>query len=235
MAGHSKWAQIKRKKAVADARRGALFGKQARIISVAARGNPDPSSNIRLKTEIERARAMNMPLDSIERAIRRVTDASDATLTEFQAEFVGPGGAGILALGITDNQNRTLNELRLLAAEHQARPAGLGSVAWMFRRVGVARFAAPPNPEALELAAIDAGAEDVQHDGADVVVLYPPDRTERIKALATVPSDPECELSMLPTVSVTLSHEDAVRLTACIEAFEAHENVHEVYANVPET
>jgi YebC/PmpR family DNA-binding regulatory protein len=231
MAGHSKWAQIKRKKAVADARRGALFGKLARAISVAARGNSDPSSNLRLKAEVERAHAANMPSDSIERAIRRVSGVSEIILTEYQAEFIGPGGVGILALGITDNQNRTLTDLKLLAAEHHARPAGLGSVAWMFRRMGVVRFRAPPNPDMLQLAAIDAGADDVQQDGEDTIVLSPPDRTERIRMLAP---EAHVELTMLPTSTVALAPDDAVRLSAFVEALDAHDDVQEVFTNSTE-
>jgi len=227
MAGHSKWAQIKRKKAVADARRGALFGKISRLISIAARGNPDPSSNLRLKTEIERARAMNMPSDSIERAIRRVSDPSADLLSEYQAEFIGPGGVGILAVGITDNQNRTLNDLRLLAAEHGARPAGLGSVVWMFRRMGVVRFPHPANADALQLAVIDAGAEDVQQDGSDMVVLSPLDRAEHIRALAP---DAELELTMLPTATISAGL-DAARVAALVDALAAHDDVQEVFTN----
>lgn len=232
MAGHSKWAQIKRKKAVIDARRGALFGKMARAISVAARGNPDPSSNFRLKSEIERARAVNMPAEIIERAVRRVSDASAAALTEYQAEFIGPGGAGILALGITDSQNRTLNELRLLALEHHARPAGLGSVAWMFRRMGVIRFTVPSDRDALQLAAIDAGAHEVQPDGEDLVVLTPLDHVERIRMLAP---GAQVEMTMLPTTVVSPAVEDIGHISAFTEALESHDDVQEVYTNIAET
>ncbi len=132
MAGHSKWAQIKRKKAVADAQRGAVFGKLSRAISVAARGNPDPATNIRLKGEIDRARAVNMPADSIERAIRRVAEKDAAALAEIQLEFIGPGGVAVVATGITDSTNRTLNEIRQLAVHHGIRMVGRGGASWAF-------------------------------------------------------------------------------------------------------
>ncbi len=134
MAGHSKWAQIKRKKAVADAQRGAVFGKLSRAISVAARGNPDPTTNLRLKGEVDRARAANMPADSIERAIRRVAEKDAAAFTEIQLEFIGPGGAAIVATGITDSTNRTLNEMRQLAVHHGIRMVGRGGASWAFRK-----------------------------------------------------------------------------------------------------
>lgn len=134
MSGHSKWSQIKHKKGIADAKKGALFGKLARAISVAARGNPDPTTNVRLKSEIDRARAVNMPSDNIERAIRRVSDKDTASLIEVQLELIGPGGVGIIATGITDNSNRTINEVKQVASKLGAHMAGQGSVAWMFKR-----------------------------------------------------------------------------------------------------
>lgn len=132
MSGHSKWSQIKHKKGIADAKKGAAFGKLARAISVAARGNPDPSKNIRLKEEIARARAANMPSESIERAISRFADKDAEGLKDVRVAFIGPGGAGILAHAITDNSNRTINELKQLAAHAGFRMAEANAVAWMF-------------------------------------------------------------------------------------------------------
>jgi YebC/PmpR family DNA-binding regulatory protein len=132
MAGHSKWAQIKRKKAVTDAQRSKVFSRLARGITVAARGNPDPAKNQRLKTEMERARAANMPADNIERAIRKVADKESVQLKELEIAFIGPGGAGVRAHAITDNSNRTINELRQLAIHAGVRMVEPGAVAWMF-------------------------------------------------------------------------------------------------------
>ncbi|HUO75913.1 MAG TPA: YebC/PmpR family DNA-binding transcriptional regulator [Candidatus Paceibacterota bacterium] len=134
MSGHSKWSQIKHKKAASDARKSAAFGKLSRAISVAARDNPDPATNVRLKNEIDRARAANMPIDGIERAIRRVADKRAATLTEIQLEFIGPGGVAIVASGITDSTNRTINEVRQIATHAGVRMVERGGASWAFRR-----------------------------------------------------------------------------------------------------
>lgn len=135
MSGHSKWSQIKHKKGIADAKKGVAFGKIAHAISIAARDNPDPASNLRLKAEIERARAVNMPSENIERAIKRVVDKSASALLEIQLELIGPGGAAIVVNAITDNSNRTINELKQIAAKLGGRMVGRGSVLWMFLRL----------------------------------------------------------------------------------------------------
>lgn len=231
MSGHSKWSQIKHKKAVADARRGALFGKFARAISVAARGNPDPSTNLHLKAEIDRARTFNMPSENVERALRKTASPSESSLSEFQAEFIGPGGVGILAFGITDNLNRTLTELKVLASRLDVRPAGLGAVAWGFRRVGLVRFPAPEDAVPLELAAIDAGAEDVQRDGSDLVAMCPPDR---LSAVAGLSSASEPMITMVPSASVVVSLPDAEKARSFIDALESHDDVQDVYTNLSE-
>ncbi len=152
MAGHSKWAQIKRKKAVTDAQRGKAFSRLSRAITVAARNNPDPETNQRLKTEIERARAANMPADNIERAVRKVTEKDAAQLKELQIAFIGPGGAGIRAYAITDSSNRTINELRQLATHAGVRMVEPGAVAWMFNEQNpvTVPLPSPTDQEALE-------------------------------------------------------------------------------------
>jgi len=146
MSGHSKWSQIKHKKAIVDAKKGVVFGKLAKAISIAARGNPDPSTNLRLKGEIERARAANMPSDNIERAIRRVADKNASELSEVEVHLIGPGGVGIIVEAVTDNSNRTIMELKTLAAELGGRMAGQGTLSWMFRREGNEWVPAVPMP-----------------------------------------------------------------------------------------
>jgi YebC/PmpR family DNA-binding regulatory protein len=132
MSGHSKWSQIKHKKGAADAKKGIAFSKMARALSVAARENPDPATNLRLKNEIDRAREANMPVENIQRAIRRVTDKNAAQLKDVHLAFIGPGGAGIMVHAITDNSNRTVNELKQLASRSDVRMTEFGAVAWMF-------------------------------------------------------------------------------------------------------
>jgi transcriptional/translational regulatory protein YebC/TACO1 len=135
MSGHSKWSQIKHKKAISDAQRSARFGKFSRAISVAARNNPDPTTNATLKAEVDRARAGNMSMDSIERAIRRIAGHQAADLARVQLEFIGPGGIAIVASGITDNPNRTINEVRQLAVHAGVRMVERGGAAWAFQKV----------------------------------------------------------------------------------------------------
>jgi len=137
MSGHSKWSQIKHKKAIADSKKGASFGKIAQAISLAARANPDPSKNLRLKGEIERAHAMNMPNDSIQRAIKRVTNKDASALSEIQIELIGPGNSALIIHAITDNSNRTIGDLKKLAMSFGAHMTQQGAVLWMFKRVGI--------------------------------------------------------------------------------------------------
>lgn len=169
MSGHSKWSQIKHKKALVDAKKGASFGKIARAISIAAKGNPDPATNLRLKGEIEKARAANMPNDNIERAIKRVGEKDAESLTDVQLEGIGPGGVAIIVRAITDNSNRTINELKQLLGKFGSRMTGPGSVAWMFTRTE-GRFSPtttiPLTPEQHDqlMALVEAldGHDDVQ-------------------------------------------------------------------------
>jgi YebC/PmpR family DNA-binding regulatory protein len=135
MSGHSKWAQIKHKKAVTDAHRGKVFGKVAGTITIAARElGPDPAKNASLRTAIEKARAVNMPQDNIERAIKKATGGPDTSLQEFTYEAYGPGGVALIITGITDNNNRTSNEVKHLLSEHSGKWANPGSVLWAFEK-----------------------------------------------------------------------------------------------------
>lgn len=138
MSGHSKWSQIKHKKAASDQKKSAIFGKLARAIIVTARDNPDPKTNLPLKTTIEKARSLNMPNENIERALKRVTDASRLQLEKLQLEALGPGNSALIITAITDNRNRTLQELKTLLAEYHARVVNPGSLSWMFSKQGSA-------------------------------------------------------------------------------------------------
>ncbi len=135
MSGHSKWSQIKHKKALADSKKGKAFGKLAQAISMAARANPDPAKNLRLKGEIERARAVNMPNESIQRAIRRVSEKDASALVDIQLEFIGPENSAIIVSAITDNSNRTIGDLKKIAASFGVHMVGRGAVLWMFQKI----------------------------------------------------------------------------------------------------
>ncbi len=230
MSGHSKWSQIKHKKAIADSKKGKIFGKLAQAISIAARANPDPSTNLRLKGEIERARAVNMPNENIQRAIRRVTDKDAEALYEIQIEFIGPANTAFIVSAITNNSNRTINDLKKLAGTFGAHMAGQGAVMWMFHKAGYIHLPATTN-EAMQLSAIDAGADDVSVEQDEVLVTTTPENFEAVKAsLGSIVMESEIELS--PTTWITL--EDSTtkeKVLAFLEAIDDHDDVQSVVTN----
>ncbi len=132
MSGHSKWSSIKHKKGVTDQKRGQLFSKLSKNITLAARNGSDPKSNIALANAIEQARTMNMPKDNIDRAIKKVSDKSAAQLQEIVVEAIGPGGVALRIKGVTDNSNRTISEVKRILADHNSKMVQPGSISWMF-------------------------------------------------------------------------------------------------------
>ncbi len=154
MSGHSKWSQIKYKKQLSDQKRSAEFAKLSRAISIAARGNPDPKTNARLKAAVDKAREFNMPNDNMERAIKQTSEKSDASLKEMTLEILAPGNVACIVIAITDNQNRTISELKTLAGKFQARIVNPGSLIWMFKKIAtpagieyIPNAPIPPDPE----------------------------------------------------------------------------------------
>src|SRR5579864_3805986 len=164
MSGHSKWSQIKRSKGVADAKRGQLFTKLGREIAVAARDGADPAGNARLRLAVQRARDANMPMDTIDRAVKRAAGAGDAAnFHEVTYEGYGPNGVAILVEALTDNRNRAAAEIRSVFSRHGGNLGESGSVRWLFEPKGIISVEANSrDPDDLALLAIDAGAEDVQ-------------------------------------------------------------------------
>lgn len=189
MSGHSKWAQIKHKKGAADAKRGALFTKLARAITVAAKNGADPTMNFQLRLAIDQARAANMPRENIERAIARGTGEGKEGIEQIMYEAYGPGGVAILIDVLTDNKNRTVSNLKHILASHGGNLANPGSVTWMFERKGVVRLKGPiENREALELKLIDAGAQDIKDEDGDLIIYSAPDKLKEItEALGRIP------------------------------------------------
>jgi YebC/PmpR family DNA-binding regulatory protein len=230
MSGHSKWSQIKHKKALVDAKKGKIFGKLARAIAIAARGNPDPTTNLRLRGEVERARSVNMPNDNIERAINRVGDKDAAALSEVQLELIGPGNAAIIVSAITDNSNRTINELKQLVLKHHAHMAGQGAVAWMFKKVGILRLSEDSGEDA-QLLAIDAGADDVVTEDGSLVVYTSPETFHAVRS-ALGASVTSADMELIATTPVVLP-DDATRnqLLALLEALDEHDDVQDVVTN----
>ena len=236
MAGHSKWASIKHKKAVVDQRRGAHFTKLARAIQVAAReGGGDPESNAALALAVQKAKDASMPKDNIERAIAKGTGAGadvDA-LENVLYEGYGPGGVALLVEALTDNRNRTGSEVRHLFSKHGGNLGEPGSVAYLFDKRGVIVVDGERYSEDDLIVAIDAGAEDIALDD-DVyeIVTEPSDLTAVRQALDEAGIQIEnAEVSQVPKARVPLDEEIAGRLMRLIDALEDNDDVGEVHGN----
>jgi YebC/PmpR family DNA-binding regulatory protein len=238
VSGHSKWSSIKHKKGAADAKRGALFTKLSRAITVAAReGGPDPAANLALQNAIEKARSYSMPKDNIERAIARGSGA-EADGTSYETviyEGYGPEGVAVLVEALTDNRNRTASEVRHLFSRHGGNLGATGAVSWQFERRGVLLVGAEGvDEDGLVLAAADAGADDVDLDGSTYQVTTAPERLRAVReglehAGYAVES---AELSMVPKSTVGISDEAAARkVLRLVEGLEEADDVQDVYAN----
>ncbi|HET9050553.1 MAG TPA: YebC/PmpR family DNA-binding transcriptional regulator [Candidatus Dormibacteraeota bacterium] len=240
MSGHSKWAGIKHKKAIVDAKRGQVFTKVAREITVSAReGGADAGGNFRLRLAIQKAREVNMPADNIERAIQRGVGGKDGVqLSDIRYEGYGPHGVAVIVDTLTDNRNRTVAALRNIFTRAGGSLGEANSVAWMFRQQGVLRVAAggrDPDELSLELLdAVDVGDDgDIAPDGDGVVVivapaLLEPARRQIEEAGHTVES---AELSMNAQQSITLDAKQAPSVIRLLDALEEHDDVQEVFAN----
>jgi YebC/PmpR family DNA-binding regulatory protein len=236
MSGHSKWSQIRRQKGVNDARRGQLFTKLGREITVAARaGGGDPDANFRLRLAIQKARENNMPAENIQRAIARGAGAGEGgQLEEIVYEGYGPGGAAIMVEAMTDNRNRTIAEVRNVFARNGGNLGENGSVSWLFEPRGVILITCDGrNPEEIELAAIDAGAADVTVDGDHVTVLTEPQSLDAVRlALAGQFPIADAESTVMPTTTVALEAQDAVHVMKLVEKLEDLDDVQRVHTNV---
>jgi YebC/PmpR family DNA-binding regulatory protein len=242
MSGHSKWSTIKRQKGANDAKRGALFTKVTREIAVAARqGGGDPEANYRLRLAIEKARAVNMPADNIKRTIDKATGGGDAEqFEEIVYEGYGPGGVAVLVEAATDNRNRTAAEVRSIFTKAGGQLAGSGAVAWQFEPRGLIAVA-PDGQDADEvaLAAIDAGAEDVDTDDPEAIEIFTsPSDLERIRAAleAAGVSIDSAESTMIAKQTVELDSTRARQALRLVEQLEDLDDVQRVTANfdIPE-
>jgi YebC/PmpR family DNA-binding regulatory protein len=240
MSGHSKWSQIKRQKGVNDVKRGAVFTKMGREISVAARaGGGDPDGNFRLRLAIERARAINMPLDTIKRAIEKATGGGEGEqFEEITYEGYGPGGVAILIETATDNKNRTAADVRSILTKAGGQLAGSGSVAWQFEQRGVITLTPGGDADELTLIAIDAGAEDVDSTGDQIEVLTKPNELEAVRRSleAAGVKIESAELSMSAQNMIELELGKARQALRLIELLEDQDDVQRVTSNfeIPE-
>jgi YebC/PmpR family DNA-binding regulatory protein len=243
MSGHSKWSSIKHKKGAADAKRGKLFSKLSRAIIVAAReGGPDPAANLALQNAIEKARAVSMPKDNIERAVARGSGA-DADATAFETvvyEGYGPSGVAVMAEALTDNRNRTAAEVRHIFAKNDGNLGAAGAVAWLFERRGVVLVAADgADEDELTLAAAEGGADDVSRDGSSFQVTAEPESLAAVReAVQAAGFTVEgAELTMVPKTTVEVEDEAAAKkILRLMDALEDNDDVQDVYSNfdIPE-
>jgi YebC/PmpR family DNA-binding regulatory protein len=236
MSGHSKWATIKHKKAATDAKRGAVFTRLIREISIAARsGGGDPDTNPRLRTAISAAKNENMPNDNIERAVLRGTGQLEGEqYEEVTFEGYGPGGVGVLVHVVTSSRNRVVSEIRHAMSKNGGNLAEAGAVGWMFHRKG--EIIVPKeqaNEDKMLGIVLDAGGEDLRDDGSMWDVVTPPEQFEAVRdALVKAGITPaSAEIGMVPQNYVKLTGPQAAQMLRLVEALEEHDDVQHVYAN----
>jgi YebC/PmpR family DNA-binding regulatory protein len=242
MSGHSHWATIKHKKAAVDAKRGRLWSKVARMIIVAARnGGGDPSANLTLRYAIDKAKAVNMPRDTIEKAIKRGTgEIEGATFESIQYEGYGPSGVAIVAEVLTDNRNRTGPEVKRIFEKHGGSLGTPGCVSWMFNKKGLITVltSSISEDELMELA-LSAGADDLQNTGEVYEITCDPSAYDELKKVLEEKGIPTetAEISMVPQTMVPITDPDTARkIINLMEAVEEHDDVQNTYANfdIPE-
>ncbi len=237
MSGHSKWSSIKHQKGVADAKRGQLFTKLTREIIVAVRqGGSSPETNVRLRLAVQKARDNNMPLENIERAIKRGSgDLEGAILTEMVLEGYGPGGVAIMVQALSDNRNRTVQEVRNILSRGGGNMGENGCVAWLFESKGLIAIEANDlDIEELTLQAIDAGAEDVTVENSYVEIYTKPEELETVRAALEQANIPiaSAELSMVPKTTVELEEKAALQTLKLLHKLEELDDVQHVSSNV---
>ncbi len=236
MSGHSKWHSIKHKKAAADAKRGKAFTQVIKEITVAARlGGGDPNFNPRLRLAVDKGKALNMPKDNIDRAIKKGTGELEGyTLEEVVYEGYGPGGVAVLIETTTDNRNRTVSDLRRLFSKFGGNLGESGSVAWMFQKKGylVVERDKIGEEELLEIA-LEAGAEDVREDESNWEILTSPEAFTAVREALEAKPVPLLvqQISMIPQSNVKLEGKGAVQMLRLMDALEDHEDAQNVWAN----
>ncbi|MBN2429027.1 MAG: YebC/PmpR family DNA-binding transcriptional regulator, partial [Deltaproteobacteria bacterium] len=234
MAGHSKWANIKHRKGAQDAKRGKVFTKLIKEITVAAKGGPDLDANARLRTAVDKAKSENMPKDTIERAIKKGSGGLDGVnYEEGSFEGYGPGGAAVIVEFMTDNRTRTVADVRYIFSKHNGSLGVSGSVAFLFDRKGLISFSKDQDFDTIFEAALEAGAEDVKDEGDVIEVLTDPnDFIEVRDAIAEKGLTWEtAEITMIPQTTAKLEGKQAEQMLKLMEKLEDNDDVQNVYAN----
>lgn len=242
MSGHSKWSTIRHKKSAQDAKRGKIFTKLIKEITIAARmgGSGDPDANPRLRQAIQAAKAENMPKDNIERAVKKGTGELEGVSYEESAyEGYGPGGAAILVESLTDNKNRAVADIRHIFTKNGGSLGELGCVAWMFEKKGyISVEKSMADEEKLMEVALEAGAEDIREEEDSFEIITAPEDYETVKEAldAAEIASTDAEITMLPKTSTNLDGKDAEQMIKLMEMLEDCEDVQKVYTNadIPE-
>ncbi|MEK7627660.1 MAG: YebC/PmpR family DNA-binding transcriptional regulator [Patescibacteria group bacterium] len=240
MSGHSKWANIKNRKASVDKKRGKLFSNLSKIITVAAKEKGgDIQMNPRLRTAIETAKAANMPQDNIEKAVKKGTgELEGVTLEEFTCEAYGPGNSAIIIEGITDNKNRTISEIKHLLDQHKGKIANPGNVLWMFEKIGKIITNGVENNEIIELTAIDAGAEDIKKENDKMTILTNPENLYEIKK--TLEENPALKNIRIESANMVWQTKSNIKISDektknslkdLLEALDEHDDVQNIFTN----
>lgn len=236
MSGHSKWHTIKHKKAALDAKRGKIFTRLIKEIVIAARGGGDPTSNARLRTAITAAKAVSMPADNINRAVKRGTgELEGATIEEFTYEGYGPGGAAVMVKVATDNKNRTVSDIRHLFSKNGGNMAEPGAVAWMFEmKSSITIDGEGVTEEKLMDVALEAGAEDIRNNGDSWQVISDSSAHQAVVdalAAAGIAVAESEATALVPKNTVNLEGKDATAMMKLFEAIDDHDDVQNVYGN----
>ncbi len=236
MSGHSKWATIKRKKAVTDSKRGKLFTQVIKEITIAARmGGGDPKGNPRLRIAVDKAKASNMPADNIKRAIQKGTgELPGMAYEDVTYEGYGPGGVALIIESVTDNRNRTVSDLRHFLERHNGKLGASNSVAWMFHRKGTISLARSKyNEDALMEIVLEAGADDMKTEEETYEITTSPESflavKEAMEAKGITPDS--AEIQLIPENTVKVENKDAEQVLKLMEVLEEHDDVQHVYAN----
>jgi len=236
VSGHSKWSQIKRQKGVADAKRGQVFTKLAREIIVAVRqGGVNLDSNFQLRLAVQKARDSNMPSENVERAIKRGSgDAEGAALIEAKFEGYGPSGVAVMVEALTDNRNRTVQEIRRLFTRHGGNLGESGCVSWLFESKGVITVESnASDAEDIVLRAIDAGAEDVKAEKGYVEIYTQPQDLEQVRKLVEEKEHViSAEVSLTPNTTVLLEDNKAMQTLNFLDELEELDDVQRVFSNI---
>ena len=236
MSGHSKWSKVKHVKAVQDAKKGKVFTKIIKEISVAARiGGGDPSGNPRLRAAVLAAKQANMPSDNIKRAIQKGTgELPGVAYEEITYEGYGPGGVALLVEVLTDNKNRTVSELRHVFSRNNGNMGEAGCVSWMFSKKGsIVVDKKSVTEEKLMEIALEAGADDIQEDAGSFEILTVPESFEKVTSALSAVNIPaiSAELAMVPQTWIRLTGKEAQQVLKLVEALDDHEDVQKVWAN----